>query len=369
MKIERAVLREIPLRLREPFEISSGSTHERRIVLLSLDCEGVRGWGECVAGETPAYAYETTDTAWHVLTSLILPNIVGREADGPEELLAPVAWIRGHRMAKAAVEMAGWDVAARIADVSLSSLLGGTRKAVPVGVSVGLQPTDDRLVERIASYAADGYARVKIKIKPGRDIEMLQTVRSNFPDLQIMADANSAYTLADTERLRALDALDLMMIEQPLGYDDFLHHAKLQKIIETPVCLDESIRSEGDLELALELGSCRIVNIKPGRVGGLGVSRRLHDTMHRRGMAVWCGGMLESGVGRAHNVALASLPGFTLPGDISSSRRYWEQDIVSPEFEVRPDGKMEVPTGPGIGVDVDVERVEALTVRKAEFEA
>lgn len=369
MKIERAVLREIPLRLREPFEISSGTTYDRRIVLLSLECEGVLGWGECVAAETPAYAYETTDTAWHVLTEWILPNIVGREADGPEELLAPVAWIRGHRMAKAAVEMAGWDVAARTADVSLSSLLGGTRKAVTVGVSVGLQPTDDQLVTRIASYAADGYARVKIKIKPGRDIEMLQTVRSNFPDLQIMADANSAYTLADTERLRALDALDLMMIEQPLGYDDFLHHAKLQKIIETPVCLDESVRSEGDLELALELGSCRIVNIKPGRVGGLGVSRRLHDTMHRRGLQVWCGGMLESGVGRAHNVALASLPGFTLPGDISSSRRYWEQDIVFPEFEVRPDGKMDVPTGAGIGVDVDVERVEALTVRKVEFTA
>jgi o-succinylbenzoate synthase len=237
-------------------------------VLLSLDCEGFEGWGECVAGETPAYAYETTDTAWHVLTDLILPNIVGtrgrrpRGAAGSRRLDPGAPHGQGGRgdgrMGRRRPRRG------RVAFV----LLGGTRKAVPVGVSVGLQPSDDKLVERIASYAADGYARVKIKIKPGRDIEMLSAVRSSFPDLQIMADANSAYTLADTERLRALDALDLMMIEQPLGYDDFLHHARLQKIIETPVCLDESIRSEGDLELALELGSCRIVNIKPGRVGG-----------------------------------------------------------------------------------------------------
>lgn len=369
MNIRRAVLREIALRLREPFEISSGSTHARRILLLTLEDDGVEGWGECVAGESPAYAYETTDTAWHILTDLILPGIVGRDAADAEDLLSPVGWIRGHRMARATVEMAGWDLAARREGVSLSALLGGSRAAVPVGVSVGLQATDAALVEKVAGYAGDGYSRVKIKIKPGRDVEMLGELRGSFPDLHIMADANSAYTLDDVPALRALDALDLMMIEQPLGYDDFLHHARLQKVIDTPVCLDESIRSEGDLELALELGSCRIVNIKPGRVGGLGVSRRLHDTMRQRGLPVWCGGMLESGIGRAHNVALASLPGFTLPGDISSSRRYWEQDIVSPEFVVRPDGHMDVPTGPGIGVDLDVERIEALTVRQVEFTA
>jgi len=355
------------MRLRQRFEISSGATEVRRVMLLTLYADGAEGWGECVAGESPSYAYETTDTAWHLLTDFILPAVVGREVEAPERILDPVAWIRGHQMAKAAAEMAAWDLFAKSAGKSLSAALGGTRAAVPVGVSVGLQPSDGALVAEVARYAVEGYARVKVKIKPGRDVEMLRALRSVFPDLLIMADANSAYTLRDTARLRELDALDLMMIEQPLAHDDFLHHARLQKIIDTPVCLDESIRTEGDLELALELGSCRIVNIKPGRVGGLAVSRRLHDLMHARGLPVWCGGMLESGVGRAHNLALASLPGFTLPGDISASRRYWEADIVSPEFEVLSDGHMAVPTGPGIGVDVDRERVEALTVRKAEF--
>jgi O-succinylbenzoate synthase len=270
-------------------------------------------------------------------------------------------------MAKAAVEMAGWDMAARADGVSLARKLGGTRTTVPVGVSVGLKPTDEALHEQVRGFVEDGYARVKIKIKPGRDVEMLAGLREHFPDVHFMADANSAYTLDDTDRLRELDALDLMMIEQPLRYDDFLHHARLQERIETPVCLDESIKSEGDTELALELGSCRIINIKPGRVGGLGPSSRIHDLMMAAGLAVWCGGMLESGVGRAHNVALASLPGFTLPGDISASRRYWEQDIVSPEFEVA-DGTMAVPTGPGIGVEVDVERIEALTTRVVTFD-
>ena len=366
MKIERAELREIPLRMREFFEISSGGKQDRRIVLLTLFGDGVEGWSECVAAEDPSYAYETADTAWHVLTDFLLPAIVGREAAGPEDLLAPVRWVRGHGMAKAAVEMAGWDMAARMDGVSLSKKLGGTRTEVPVGVSVGLKPTDGELHDAVAGYLEDGYARIKIKIKPGRDVEMLAGLRERFPDTPFMADANSAYTLADAPRLAEMDALDLMMIEQPLSYDDFLDHARLQERLRTPVCLDESIKSEGDLALALHLGSCRIVNIKPGRVGGLGVSRRLHDTMRERGLPVWCGGMLESGVGRAHNVALASLEGFTLPGDISASRRYWERDIVSPEFEVH-DGVMAVPTGPGIGVEPDLERIEALTVRRATF--
>ncbi len=366
MKIERATLREIPLRLKEFFEISSGGIQDRRVVLLKLEGEGLEGWSECVAAADPSYAYETTETAWHVLTQFILPNIMGRDADGPEDLLSPVRWIRGHGMAKAAVEMAGWDMAARADGVSLSKKLGGTRRSVPVGVSVGLQKTDEALHEQVAGFLEDGYARVKIKIKPGRDIEMLAGLCERFPDVSFMADANSAYTLDDVSRLKELDALGLMMIEQPLRYDDFLHHARLQEQIETAVCLDESIKSEGDTELALELGSCRIINIKPGRVGGLGVSRRIHDTMQSAGLAVWCGGMLESGVGRAHNVALASLPGFTLPGDISASSRYWERDIVSPEFEVA-NGEMAVPTGPGIGVEIDVDWIEALTTRVATF--
>jgi len=269
MKIDRARLREIPLRLKEYFEISSGGKQDRRILLLTLEGEGFEAWGECVVGEDPGYSYETTETAWHMLTDFILPAVVGRDADGPEDVLAPVRWIRGHRMAKAAVEMAAWDLAARMEGVSLSKKLGGTRSAVPVGVSVGLQKTDEELHEKVAGYVEAGYARVKIKIKPGR-------------------------------------------------------------------------------------------------VGGHASSKRIHDAMVSHGLPVWCGGMLESGVGRAHNVALASLPGFTLPGDISASRRYWERDIVTPEFEVS-NGEMRVPTGPGIGVEPDQDRIAALTVREAAF--
>lgn len=366
MKIERATLREIPLRLKEFFEISSGGSQDRRVLLLTLEGDGLEGWSECVASADPSYAYETTETAWHVLTDFILPEVVGQAVEHPTEVLAPVWWVRGHGMAKAAVEMAAWDMAARADGVSLSEKLGGTREAVPVGVSVGIKPTDEALHEQVAGFIDDGYARIKIKIKPGRDVEVLAGLRERYPDVDFMADANSAYTLDDADRLAELDALDLMMIEQPLRYDDFLHHARLQERIETPVCLDESIKSVGDTELALFLASCRIINIKPGRVGGLGESRAIHDMMREAGLPVWCGGMLESGVGRAHNVALASLPGFTLPGDISASSRYWERDIVSPEFEVH-DGKMAVPTGPGIGVELDVERIEALTTRVATF--
>ena len=366
MKIERAVLREIPMRLREYFEISSGGSQDRRVLLLTLQGDGLEGWSECVAANDPSYSYETTDTAWHVLTDFVLPKIVGRVAEGPEDVLSPVSWIRGHGMAKAAVEMAAWDLAARADGVSLSRKLGGDRDAVAVGVSVGLKPNDEALHAQVQGFIDDGYARVKIKIKPGRDVEMLAGLRERFPDVPFMADANSAYRLRDAPHLRRLDALGLMMIEQPLRYDDFFEHARLQEQIETPICLDESIKSDADAALALELGSGRIINIKPGRVGGLGESIRVHDRMRGAGLAVWCGGMLESGVGRAHNVALASLPGFTLPGDISASRRYWERDIVSPEFEVH-DGCMTVPIGPGIGVEVDVERIAHLTVREAVF--
>ncbi len=366
VKIERAELRQVPMRLKERFEISSGAMHERRVILVTLYGEGLEGWGECVAGEDPAYSSETTETAWHVLTEFILPRIVGRRIAAAEEVLGPVGWIRGHRMAKAAVEMAAWDLVARRDGIPLAKALGGERSAVPVGVSIGLQKSDALLADRVGSYLAEGYARIKVKIKPGRDVDMLTAVRDRFPDVPLMADANSAYTLADLPLLQELDPLDLMMIEQPLGHDDLLDHAKLQKRLRTPICLDESIRSVGDLELALELASCRIVNIKPGRVGGHASARRIHDLMQARGLPVWCGGMLESGVGRAHNVALASLPGFTLPGDISASRRYWERDIVWPEFEV-VNGKMGVPEGHGIGVEPDVERIEATAVRTASF--
>lgn len=366
MKIERATLREFPLSLKEYFEISSGGMQEKRILLLTLEGEGLVGWSECVAERQPAYSYETTDTAWHILTDYLLPGIVGKTFDDPDRVLDSVSWVRGHGMAKAAVEMASWDMAARADGVSLSKKLGGVRAEVPVGVSVGIKPTDEALHEQVAGFIDDGYARVKIKIKPGRDVEMLAGLREAFPDTSFMADANSAYTLDDIDRLKELDSLDLMMMEQPLRYDDIHHHATLQAAIDTPVCLDESIKKDADAELALHLEACRIINIKPGRVGGLAESRRIHDRMRAAGLPVWCGGMLESGIGRAHNVALASLPGFELPGDISASSRYWARDIVSPEFEVA-DGVMAVPTGPGIGVDIDEERIGSLTTRVATF--
>ena len=367
MKIERAELRQVPMRLEEPFEISSGVMHERHVILVRLLGQGLEGWGECVAGEDPAYSSETTETAWHVLTRFILPAVVGCSVEGPEAVLDPVRWIRGHRMAKAAVEMAAWDLAARMDGVSLAEKLGGTRSVVPVGVSIGLQESDEKLTEKVAGYLTEGYTRIKVKIKPGRDVAMLGRVRERFPEVPLMADANSAYTLADASLLKKLDRLGLMMIEQPLRHEDYLEHAHLQALIGTPICLDESIRSVGDAELALKLGSCRVVNIKPGRVGGHGEAKRIHDLMQSRHLPVWCGGMLESGIGRAHNVALASLPGFTLPGDISASRRYWARDIVSPEFEVN-DGTMVVPTGPGLGVEADRERIESLARRRADFD-
>ncbi len=367
MKLERVRLREIRLRLRERFEISSGARQDRRILLLEAEGEGTTGWGECVAAEDPGYSYETTETAWHVLTEWILPAVVGRDAGAPEALLKPVSWIRGHRMAKAGVEMAAWDLEAKLAGRPLAEHLGGEGGLVPVGVSVGIQPTDDELLREVEGYLERGYRKIKIKIKPGRDVEMLRGVRERFGDeVPIMADANSAYSLDDAGRLKELDDLNLMMIEQPLAHDDYLDHARLQAELETPVCLDESIRSVRDARLALELGSCRIVNIKPGRVGGLASARRIHDLCGEVGVGVWCGGMLEAGVGRAHNLALATLPGFIYPGDISESARYWERDVVTPEF-VLEDGGLRVPEGPGIGVTPDVERIQELTVREATF--
>ena len=354
------------MRLREPFEVSTGISHDRRVLLVALHAEGITGWGECVAGETPAYSYETTDTAWSILTDLILPRVAGAVMESSSDLLPVFEGIRGHPMARAAVEMAAWDLEAKAGGCSLASLVGGVRDSVRVGVSIGLQPTDEALHRKVADYLEEGYERIKVKIKPGRDVRMLQGLRERFPDVPLMADANSAYSLADLPHLRELDALGLMMIEQPLAHDDYLDHARLQAEIETPICLDESIRSVRDASLALEIGACRIINIKPGRVGGLSSAKAIHDLCVEHDMPVWCGGMLESGIGRAHNVALASLPGFTLPGDISASRRYWTEDIVTPEF-VLDGGTVSVPSGPGIGVEVREDLLDAWAVRQADF--
>lgn len=368
MRITRAVLREVPLRLKEFFEISSGGTQARRVLLLTLEADGVEGWSECVAGETPGYSYETTETAWHVLTRWLLPGLAGSVCEDGRDV-CPAPWLRGHPMARAAIEMAGWDLEAKRRGVPLRELLGGETEAIPVGVSIGLQETTAELLARVDSFLAEGYRKIKLKIKPGRDVEMLRAVRDRFPDAPLMADANSAYFLArDLPCLREMDGLKLMMIEQPLHHEDLLDHAALQREIDTPVCLDESIRSPGDARLALHLRAGRIVNIKPGRVGGLRASVAIHDACRAAGWPVWCGGMLESGIGRAHNVALATLPGFTVPGDISNSSRYWQEDIVRPEFEMT-DGMMPVPDGPGIGVEPRIGRIEALTTRMEVFEA
>ncbi len=366
MKIDRVEIREIRMRLREPFEVSSGVWYDRRVLIVALHSDGITAWGECVASETPTYSYETTDTAWSILTDLILPRVAGAVMGSSADLLPAFEGIRGHPMARAAVEMAVWDLEAKGSGVSLASLVGGARDSVPVGVSIGLQPTDEELHGKVADYLEEGYERIKVKIKPGRDVAMLSGLRDRFPDTPLMADANSAYSLEDFPRLKELDALDLTMIEQPLAHDDYLDHARLQSEMATPICLDESIRSVRDAALALEIGACRIINIKPGRVGGLSSAKAIHDLCVEQDVPVWCGGMLESGIGRAHNVALAALPGFTLPGDISASRRYWTEDTVTPEFTL-DGGTISVPSGLGIGVEVKEDLLAALTVRKARF--
>jgi O-succinylbenzoate synthase len=363
MKIRAVDLLEVHLQLRERFEISTGGWQDRRILLLRMESEDAEAWSECVAAEAPGYSYETPDTAWHILTDFVLPDIMGREAESPADLLEPAGWIRGHPMAQATVEMGAWALEATRQGISLGTLMGGVRDAVPVGVSVGLQKSDDELLRVVEGRLEEGYKKIKLKIKPGRDVEMVRAIRDRFPDAPLMADANSSYTLDDLPRLKELDGLDLMMVEQPLGFEDLRDHAILQKSIQTPVCLDESIRSAGDTRLALELGSGRIINIKPGRVGGFTSSMAIHDMCAEAGVPVWCGGMLEAGVGRAHNLALASLPNFLLPGDISESRRYWDEDVIEPEF-VMDRGMMPVPDGVGIGVEVRVDRLEKLTGRR-----
>lgn len=366
-------MREIRLPLREPFRISSGLVHERRIGLLQLrDTNGLEAWSECVAMARPNYTPETLDTAWLAIREWVAPKILGREFAQLDSIHPHLeSNFRGHQMAKAAVEMGCWALEAQRRDISLSELLGGTRTQITTGISLGIQNTPEALVEKVRHAHAEGYAKVKIKIEPGADLEFLRAVREalgNGPAL--MADANSAYTLEDLDTLRAFDALGLLMIEQPLAWDDLVRHAELQRQIETPLCLDESITDLSRAEDMIQLGSGRIINIKPGRVGGLGSSKAIHDLCLAQGIDVWCGGMLESGIGRAYNVALASLPGFTLPGDVSPSARYWQQDIVSPEWTMDATGRVEVPRHrPGLGVEVNRDRIDDLTVRTETYSA
>ncbi|HVZ49643.1 MAG TPA: o-succinylbenzoate synthase [Gemmatimonadaceae bacterium] len=371
MRVDQVTMREIRLPLKEPFRISSGQIHERRILLLELrEADGARTWSECVAGEAPNYSPETIDTAWPMIEQFAAPRILGRAFDHPGEVHEVLEHdFRGHQMAKAGLEMGMWGLAATMAGEPLGRFIGGVRTDVDVGISLGIQASPAALVERARAALAEGYRKIKLKIAPGHDVAWVRAVREALgPSAPLMADANNAYSLDDAGHLAGLDALGLVMIEQPLAWDDLVRHATLQKILRTPICLDESITSLDRAQDMVTLGAGRIVNVKPGRVGGFTSALAIHDYCLEVGVPVWCGGMFESGVGRAYNVALASLPNFTIPGDISPSARYWASDIVSPEWTMR-DGRIAVPTMPGLGVAVDEERVTALTVRSAVLSA
>jgi O-succinylbenzoate synthase len=366
MKINRVTLRDMKMPLKSPFATSFGVTTEKKFILIEVEGDGAVGYGETTTMEGPFYNEETVETARHILIDYLIPIIVGREWGHPDEITEAFEPIRRNMMAKAAIEGAVWDLYAKLKGIPLAEALGGTKKEIEVGVSIGIQPSADDLVRVVDGFVNEGYRRMKIKIKPGYDVEVLREVRKRYPTVPIMADANSAYTLKDIPLLKALDEFDLMMIEQPLSHDDIVDHAKLQRELATPICLDESIHTIDDARKAIELGSCRIINIKVGRVGGLTPAKRIHDYCQSVGVPVWCGGMLESGVGRAHNVAITTLSNFTLPGDTSGSNRYWSEDIIEPEVTML-DGIIQVPASAGIGYEIRTSSVEKYTTEKKSF--
>lgn len=366
MKIDRIELHQLEMPLVHPFRTSFGVEADRPGIIVAVYSDGLVGWGECTAGMGPWYSAETITTAWHVLTEFLVPSVVGKPFETPADIVKMMKPVRGHPMAKAGLENAIWDLLAKAQGVPLNNLLGGVRDRVEVGVSIGIQPTIEALVDRVGSFVELGYGRIKCKIEPGWTVEPIGRIRSAFPEMRVMADANSAFTLDDIDMLKELDALDLLMIEQPLAYDDIADHARLQAQIETPVCLDESIHGVADAQAMIDLKAGRIINMKVCRVGGLSNAVKIHDMAQEAGIAMWCGGMLETGIGRATNVHLASLPNFTLPGDISATDRYYREDIASPRFELnREDSSMTVPTGPGIGVEVHEDRIASF--RKQHF--
>jgi O-succinylbenzoate synthase len=362
VRLERIEVRRLSLPLRFPFETSFGRTTTKDFLLVSASADGVTGHGECVADDDPYYLPETNGTVLHILRDFLAPLVLGREIDHPRELRALFARIRGHEMAKAALEMAIFELEARRQRAPLYRVLGGRGGVIASGVSIGLQKDVGELLDRVAAEKDAGYRRIKIKIKPGHDLTLVSAIRARYPDLPLMVDANSAYSLADAPLFREMDAHRLMMVEQPLAFDDIVDHATLQRQIATPVCLDESIHSAEDARRALDLGACRIVNVKVGRVGGFAGATGVHDVCRARGVPVWCGGMLESGIGRLANVHLQTLPGFTLPGDTSASARYFEEDLVDPPVVVTAEGEVAVPEGPGIGHEIVWSRVERATV-------
>ena len=362
MRIEELTIRQVRLPLVSPFETSFGVTRDRLILLLEARSDGLRGWGECVAAERPFYTYETVAGSWQILQDYLIPALLGQDVSDPGDVSELFRHVRGYPMARASVEAALWDLKAQQTEQPLWKLMKGTQTEVPCGVSIGIQTSVGDLLERIASELQDGYRKIKIKIKPGWDVEVVREVRRKFPEVALMADANAAYTRSDFSRLQQFDEFDLLMLEQPLEFDDLLHHSQLQKSLKTPICLDESIRHGGDAQLAIEMESCRIINIKTGRVGGHREAIRIHDLCEERQIPVWCGGMLETGIGRAHNIALSTLPNFRLPGDVSASKRYYENDIIYPPVEVSANGTIEAPGGVGLGFEVDTERLDHLSV-------
>lgn len=364
MNIEALTLREIRMPLVHAFETSFGRTTERRILLVTAHCEGVDGWGECTAGEDPYYCEESIDTAWYAITRYLAPAVLGKKLQEASECAALFRRVRGHRMAKAAVENALWDAEAQQRKLPLWQLLGGTRREIPCGVSIGIQSSIEELLDKIAVEIAAGYRRIKVKVKPGWDVDVLHYIRERWPDVPLSCDANSAYTLDCVPHLKQFDQFHLLMIEQPLWHDDLYFHAALQRQLETAICLDESIHHARDARAAAELGSCRIINIKLGRVGGFSGAISVHDICSRNGIANWCGGMLESGLGRAHNIALSTLANFSLPGDVSASARYWNEDIIDPAVTVTAEGLIRVPESAGRGFALKVNFVEQLTKRK-----
>lgn len=373
MKIERIDLYHISQWLVAPFVTSFGPQQQRDSLILALHGEGLTGWGECVATNDPGYSYETVQTAWHILSDFLIPAVLdGFTFEEPWELPQAFSFVRGHPLAKAAVEQAAWDITARRDGLSFSEKLAapyveGPKQRVEVGVSIGIQPTIADTLSVIQTRVDQGYRRIKLKIKPGHDVELAEAARTAFPDLLLMLDANSAYQLQDAPQLQALDEFELLMLEQPLAYRDIYEHSLLRPRLATPLCLDESILSAADTRFALAIGACDIINIKPARVGGWSEARQIHDLCRAEGVPVWCGGMLETGIGRAGQLALASLPGFTLPGDISATERYYEVDITRPFTLNGEDSTIDVPRGPGLGVEVDRKQLEKVTLRQETF--
>ncbi|MGZ4832720.1 MAG: o-succinylbenzoate synthase [Terriglobales bacterium] len=367
MKIEAITLREIRMPLVHFFETSFGRTTERAILLVTLHGDGLNAWGESVAGENPFYSSEWVESAWVTISRFLAPAVLGKTFSTARECPPLLARVKGHRMAKAAIENALWAAESEEKGVPLWKLLGGTRRQIECGVSIGIQDSVEQLLEKIEMELAAGYRRIKVKVKPGWDVNVLERIRARWPEILLSCDANSAYRSDDVEHLRKFDLFGLLMIEQPLWNDDFFFHARLQKELKTAICLDESIRHARDAEAALQLGACRIVNVKVGRVGGMSEAIRVHDVCRTHDVPVWCGGMLESGVGRVHNIALSTLENFRLPGDVSASKRYWKEDIIEPAVEVSRDGLINVSDAPGTGYRVREDLIEKLTVRKEVF--